>query len=271
MNTHPTFERGSWSESLAATAPFLILGALASLIHLLHLTLPQWLAVFTSFGLFLTPLLLLFVFGLIEGVPRWFLPYAGLVVSFLSLVLAQRLFLGALRPWHPWFVRVVYNKGAVWFGLLGLAAFITLIAATWHPLRPFYVRIRGDWTLLSFGMYGATLLALFLTFDDYPDEEPYVIVASLSLAAGAWVYLRTTHPWRRFLALFIALTLSMLVAATGKAIIFTNTLSRRVPARFTWQAEVLSTVILWGWLAAVVLSPALLGFLPRPAEPWESG
>ena len=91
-----------------------------------------------------------------------------------------------------------------------------------------------------------------------------MIVASLLLAGGAWVFLRSTYVWKRFLALFTGGTLSMAVAATGKGIIYTTQWPDR--RLFTWQTEVGSTAILWGRpVVAVVLAPALLGLLPHPA------
>jgi hypothetical protein len=185
---------------------------------------------------------------------------------------------GILHFWLPWItlhsrgswvVRQICNQGVTWLGLLVVMVFTILIAAVWRPLRPFYRSIRDDWTLLSFGLYGAALVGLLLTFDDYPYDEPYTIVASLILAAGAWIYLRNTRSWRRFLALFTGLTLSMAVAATGKGIIYTT--SWPGLRLFTWQTEVASTVIFWGWLVVVILTPALLTLLPRPNRPLQAG
>jgi len=270
MSILSTFEPGSRREGLAATAPLLV-GVLASLVHYLHLTLPQWLEIvmaFGFFGLFVIPLLLMFVLGLIQGLPRWFLPYVGWVGSFFSLILASGLFLrmGVLHPSDPWVIRAVYGAGVPWFGLVGMTALTVLIAAVWKPLRPFYLRIQDDWTLLSFGLYGAAMMALSLVFDDYSNEEPYVIVASLILAAGAWVYLRSTRPWQRSLALLTGVTLAMAVAAIGKGILYSSP-DWPYPRAITWQTEVLSTVFGWAWLAIVILAPSLLVLLPRPTEP----
>ena len=81
------------------------------------------------------------------------------------------------------------------------------------PLRPFYQRLRRDWTLLSFLLYGSTLFVLVFAFDDYINEEPYKIAAMLLLVAGGWLYLRSARPWQRLLALSAGLTLGMTVAA----------------------------------------------------------
>jgi hypothetical protein len=98
-------------------------------------------------------------------------------------------------------------------------------------------------------------------------------VASLILAAGAWVYLRSAHLWQRALALFAAITLSMAVAATGRAILYANPLlwPPAAPRSFTWQSEALCTVFLWGWLVAVVIAPALLRLLPHSDRSLQAG
>jgi hypothetical protein len=281
----PTFEPGSWREWLAAMTLFLLL-ALTSLLSYLQITLPPWL----SWGL-LGVLLLMFVLGLIKGLPRWSLPYTGVIGVPLSWALTMRgtimgintrggvvgsllswtdrHFFALLRPSasDPWIVRAVFGGAELWLVLLGMAAFTVLVAAACRPLRPFYVRLRDDWTLLSFGLYGAALMAVLMALEDYPHphKQLYIFLASLILAAGAWVYLRSAHLWQRSLALFAAITLSMAVAATGKAILYANPLLWPREARgFTWQSEVLCTVFLWGWLVAVVMAPALLRLLPHP-------
>jgi hypothetical protein len=283
--TPPTFEPGSWREWLAAMALFLLL-ALTSLLSYLQITLPLWL----GWGFFGVPLLL-FALGLIKGLPRWCLPYTGVIGVPLSWALttrgtimgintrggvvgsllswADRHFFALLRPSasDPWIVRAVFGGAELWLVLLGMAALTVLVAAACRPLRPLYWRLRDDWTLLSFGLYGAALMAVFMAFEDYPhpQKQLYIFVALLILAAGAWVYLRSAHLWQRSLALFAAITLSMAVAATGKAILYANPLLWPREARgFTWQSEVLCTVFLWGWLVAVVMVPALLGLLPHP-------
>ncbi|MDY7078710.1 MAG: hypothetical protein SXV54_17490 [Chloroflexota bacterium] len=293
-NVPITLDPAPWREVLAAITLFL-LGALVCLLSWLRVS-PPWLAI----GFRLYPLFML-ALGLIMGLRRWrwFLPYAGLVGYDLGWALIHRGtimglntragWIGSLlnrttdrllswidlllvRPGSPWIVRAVYGSGRFWLGLLGLTALAVLIIAAWRPLRPLYVRMRDDWTLLSFGLYGATLVAAFDTFEDYPSARwPYTIVMLLILATGALVYLRSTHPRQRALALFVAMALSMAVGAAGKAIIHASPLGHRPYRTFTWQTEALSAVFQWGWLGVIVLSPALLGLLPRPAKPLQAG
>lgn len=198
----------------------------------------------------------------------------GVVGSLLSWT--DRHFFALVRPSasDPWIVRVVYGEGELWVVLLGITAFAVLVAAACRPLRPFYRRLRDDWTLLSFSLYGASVVAVYIAFEDYPHphKQLYIFAASLILVAGAWVYLRSAHLWQRALALFAGMTLAMAVAATGKAILYANPLLWPPEARgFTWQSEVLCTVFLWGWLVAVVMAPALLELFPRPAKPLQVG
>jgi hypothetical protein len=219
-------------------------------------------------------LLALLVLGLIKGVPRWFLPYLGLPLALLSVYgafdLVHDLPRTLLTPERPWIVRQTVYQGPLRSAPLPAALGLALVTRVVGPLRPLHWRLRRDWTLLPFTLYGVPLFALFLTFDDYAREEPYRIAAMLLLAAGGWFYLRSARPWRRALALFIGLTLAMAVAAAGKAILYASA-DWPSPRHFTWQTEAMSAVIMWGWLVLVMSASGLLGLLPRPDSPPRPG
>lgn len=262
------FEPGSWREAMAALAPFLLFGVFPTFLDYLRLSTigPKWLEIVLALSL-LGSLLSLFVIGVVKGFPRWFLPYVGLPLTLFSVYIFSDL-VSSLRnvlimPADPWFLVQFAYQGQLWIGLLAAGLFVVLITRTLPPWRPFYWRLRRDWTLLSFIMYGATLFALLFTFDDYVNEEPYKIVAMLLLAAGGCFYLRGAHAWQRLLALFTGLTLAMIVAAAGK-VILNSSQNWPYPRDFTWHTEVICTVIIWGWLVVVILTPVLLNLLPRP-------
>ena len=280
-NVSPTFEPASWREGLAAMSLFLPV-ALAFALNLVQVDFPQWLGIALAAIVLLT-----FITGLIKGLPRWSLPYTGMIGLILGWVLTTRGtimgldtragLLGSLLGWSdrliegmvqasdPWIIRALYGGIRPWFGLAGLTVFAVLIVAILRPLRPLYLRIRDDWTLISFGLYGATLIAVPATFDDYPRaREPYIFAMVLILAAGAWVYMRSAHIRRRALTLFVAMTLSTVVGAAGKAIIYNSPLRPGPSDYFTWQTEALSAVFHWGGLMVLILIPALLTLLPRP-------
>jgi len=266
-----TFEPGSWRETLAALAPFLLIGLLPPLLSLIipfrSLLIPPWYGIGGILGL-VGLLGSLFVTGIRKGIQRWVLPYVGVVLSLFSVYaffeLVSGLFSVLVDRRDPWFLRQVVYQGMLWIGLFVATLFIVLVAWVSPRWRPFYWRIRRDWTLLSFALYGASLFALLLTFDDYPYDESYVMAGMVILAMGGWFYLRSHELWQRALALFTGLTLAMAVAATGKAVIYS--IPGWSSGMFTWQTEAMSTVIMWGWLVMMVFAPILLKLLPRPAK-----
>jgi hypothetical protein len=269
--------------------PFL-LGALIALLNLLdalHVGIPMWVGNGLGLGM-----LIACAVGLIKRLPRWSLPYVGMIALELSWILthrgtfmglntrvgllgpllgpADRLFLVVVGPSNPWIVCAVLGVGRDWLALLGLTALGLLIVAALRPLRPLYARIRQDWTLLSFGLYGATLLAVSYTFEDYPSARyPFMVVSLFVLAAGAWVYMRGGRASgrvalsRRALPLFAAMVLAAIVGAMGKAVIYASP-DWPYPHSFTWRSEAFHAVLLWGWVVAVVVAPTSLTLLPRP-------
>lgn len=264
-----TFEPGSWRETLAALAPFLLLGLLPPLLRLMRLRplIPPWLGIGLTLGL-AGVLGSLFVTGIRKGMQRWVLPYVGVVLSLVSVYgffeLVSGQFFVLVDRSDPWFLRQVVYQGTLWIGLFVATLFIVLVAWVSPRWRPFYWRIRRDWTLLSFALYGASLFALLFTFDDYPYDEPYIMAGMVILAMGGWFYLRSHRLWQRALALFTGMTLAMAVAATGKALIYS--IPGWSSGMFTWQTEAMGTVIMWGWLVMMVFAPILLNLLPRPAK-----
>lgn len=266
-----TFEPGSQREMMAALAPFLLFGAFSTFLGYLRLSnlIPHWLDVVIALSM-LGLLLSLFGIGVIKGFPRWFLPYIGLPLPlfcayiFLDLV-SNPPYKIQIVSTAPWLLREFVYQGQIWLGLLVAGLFLVLTAWILPPLRPFYWRLRRDWTLLSFILYGAALFALVLTFDDYVNEEPYKIASMLLLAGGGWLYLRSAYSWQRFLALFTGLTLAMIVAAVGKAILYSSP-NWPYPRHFTWYTESMGTVIMGGWLVVAIFSPALLLLLPRSEQ-----
>ncbi|HKI53341.1 MAG TPA: hypothetical protein VJ987_04395, partial [Anaerolineales bacterium] len=218
--------------------------------------------------LFLGLIFVMFVTGLRMGAPRWFLPYLGFMLSIINLFTHTLVF---PPSWSGFpfleqasrFIRGFVRQGTVWIGVVVLSILLVLIAALIPKFRPLYRRLRDDWTLLAFVLYGTVPLAILLTFDDYQGEDLYVLVANLALVIGGWFYVRNRDPWKRYLILFTGLTMSMAVAAVGKAIIYIYFWEG--VRHFTWQSETMSTVTLWVWLALFMLTPLALNLFP-PAK-----
>jgi hypothetical protein len=215
--------------------------------------------------LFWSSVLGLFLLGTKKGLPRWFLPYMGLPLPIVSLLIFNAL----LDPkWPgfnvPWLMGSFLMEGLLW-GWMVLMVTIFLLIAAWVPkFRPFYLRLRGDWTLLSFLIYGAAPLTLFITFNEYKNVEPFYFLSLFMLALGGWFYLRNDEPLKRFASLHIGLALSMLIAAVGKAVLFIGSWFQVFDS--TWKDELVSTVITWAWLALIMSIPLVLKFLPQSKE-----
>ncbi len=194
------------------------------------------------------------------------MPYIGLPLPIINVLVFNALNDPEWRGFPslmnaPWLVQQIVYGGRLWGILILLVVLVVLVPALIKRFRPFYQRLRDDWTLLSFIIYGTAPFMLVISFDDYQNEEPYLFLSFLILAVGAWFYLRNKAPWKRFWSLFIGLALSMFTSAIGKGILYAGPWPR--PKYFTWQTEMLSTIVLWGWLALIMLIPLALNLLPR--------
>jgi hypothetical protein len=266
------FTHGSWKEFFTALLPFFLvcfaMPLLNYLVRLRFLSLTNKVGpgiLFALLGLFV----ILLVLGLMKGLPRWALPYLGFVCSLLSVYVFSILIMGPVYLVFPgifdglYFLGDFLFDGALWFGLL-------LIVVSVGPLSrkiPAFRHFGEDWTLLSFVVYGAIPWALLLTFDEYVGDEPYTVLAFLVLAGGVWFYLRSRGKWNRFGALIGALILVLLITVVSKAIL--------LPSQ-TWpididlgllKSEIKHTIIMWMWLALIMLLPALISLFPRNRKP----
>lgn len=263
------FALGSRNETRAALIPFLF-GSLMILFSYISYSLafPMWMQV-TFVFIFWLLLISLFVIGFAKGAPRWFMPYLGLPLPIISLII----FNSWLDDWigirfnrlyeRSWFMGQFVFQGLLWVGLIGSILLLVLTVSLIPKFHPFYNRLKNDWTLLCFILYGAMPFVLVLTFDEYKYGEPYMFLAFLILAAGGWFYLRNDELWKKFLCLYIGVALSMLTAVVGKAIILPIQEWPVFIDPSYWKSEAMSTLVTWMWLALVMLIPPALTLLPR--------
>ena len=261
------FDPGSRKETLAALAPFLFFGALPVVISFIgnSMDIPLWIQIIFVL-LFWFSGISLVVLGLKNGAPRWFMPYLGLPLPIACLVIFNTLIDPDWRGFPslltaPWLVRQFVNMGLLLGILFILIILLVLVSALFKRLHPFYQKLREDWTLLSFIIYGTVPFVLVISFDDYQNEEPYMFISLLVLALGGRFYLKSKLPWQRFWSLFAGLTISMFTAAAGKGILYAGPWPR--PKYFTWQSEMASILVMWIWLALIMLVPLALKILPR--------
>jgi hypothetical protein len=107
-------------------------------------------------------------------------------------------------------------------------------------------------------LYGSTPFVLVSSFDDYVHEEPYELIAFLILIFGIWFYLHTDDPRQRFGALFSGMTVALLFAAVGKAILGLSQPWFRGNQIDWWGHEMMTTIIMWMWVALSMLVPLAL-------------
>jgi hypothetical protein len=271
------FAYGSWKEFLVALLPFALTGGILPLLNTLgRATFASGMLgagiVLGLFGLFLV----LFLVGVKMRMPRWSLPYLGFLFAILSVYLLSALLGGPIYILfgnlldEPSLFGDLFYGGVLWFGLLSIVVLLVILTRS----SPAMQRFRRDWTLLPFVIYGAVPFALWLTFDEYAGDEPYMLLAFLVLAVGAWLYLHSHGEWNRFGVLFVAMTLAMFVATVGKAILVpTQDWPITIDAGLA-EAEAKNTIMMWGWFALTMLVPLVIRFLPpstasRQASPSE--
>lgn len=258
------FKPSSWREFLLASAPFGVF-ALIFLLYTLNFGLREWIGA----GL-LAVLPILFLVGLVKGLPRWALPYLGVVASFLNLISFN--YWIRFWEWLPQFESpILYNvisDGLHLGGLIVLTIIFVLIIAIVRPLRPFYNHLQQDWTLLSFALYGIMLFALLMVFEDHQFKETYELIALLVLMVGAWAYLHNSRTSQKMLILLASLTLTMGVVVIGKWMIMPSQPwmigGNQVAIEEARLNALSSTIVTWGWLVIIViLTPALLSLFLR--------
>lgn len=265
------FSYGSWKEFLTAILPFFLLGGALPAINFLGrqelIQVPNPVTNGIMVGL-LGLFVILFVAGLVKGLPRWSLPYLGFAMSLISAYMLGVLIGMWISFVFPTFLRqaslladIVYD-GLFWFGLL--ITMLSFVAAT--RLSPRFQRFRDDWTLLCFMLYGALPFALLLFFDDYAGDEPYTFLAFMVLAIGARFYLRIHNEWKRFGVLFAALVLIMCIATIGKIIIIPIQDWSVHVEPYYWRSELRHSFFTWLWLAVSMLVPALIKLFPPSEE-----
>ena len=265
FDTYFDFASGSWKEFLTALLPFFLAGGLMPVLNYLGRAGVTTNAVRTVIMLALLGLfLILLVVGVKVGMPRWSLPYLGFLLAILSTYLFSIVF---GTPLYFLFGNVrgellsmdILCGGSFWYGLLAAIVALMLTSRT----IPSFQRFRSDWTQLCFILYGGVPFALWLTFDEYVGEEPYMFASFLVLAVGAWFYLRSQGEWKRFGSLCVALTLAISIAAVGKAILIPTQDWPFTIDQGLVVAEVKHTIIMWGWFATGMLLPVAARFLPQ--------
>jgi len=224
----------------------------------------SWLAPVRAFGLLLL-ILALIVAGLRRGLPSWALPSIGFVFAIIGMMLFSAW--TDLRPAAPpytgdiWVkIRHALGNDFVYSGhVLLLALLLLLLSARLPSLRSFYLRVRDDWTLLSFMLYGALILTVIIGDDISPGQTPFQLLGFAVLAVGAWSYLRLNQPGKQLGALLLALLLAMGIMSLMVYFLYPGRPSHHFPI---WW-EILIPLFDALTLSLMISVPILLRLLPR--------
>lgn len=185
-----TLERTPWPTALLSLLPFLLGGPVRIILSYQ----PNWDPRQSSmlyFGLLLLSSLAAaggLVLGAVNKFPRWAYPYAIYLAFSLYLVVMYTIYL------FGWDIR----DGSSFFGALA----VILIVLGLPGFRSFYRRIPGDWTLLSYGLYGLVLYLLgTIDFDEAPRLTLLVVLPSALSLVTALAHLRIQSGFLRIAAL----------------------------------------------------------------------
>lgn len=224
-----------------------------------------------------------FFAGIIKGLPRWSLPYLGLVLSGISFMylfnqaadLSTPYLLDNIQSGVPGEVDHIllqaFWAGFLWLGFFVLVFLILGILLIWHRFQMLFLRLRQDWTQVSFILYNGSYLALLLFFGHSSLKEAVVIASLFSLAIGSFFYLHCPQGWQRMLALLAGISLAMFIGAAGEF----QTMTDRVGANLLQASDLGGEfllesgrlVVVWCWLVVLLLAPGILNILPPPKEP----
>jgi hypothetical protein len=217
--------------------------------------------------LFMGLLVVIFIVGLVRSFPVWALPVLGIVLFIVSAIVQLNVqtavFFSVMRPLYGGWPEVVAQKIGMMLmiQLVFLIVMVALLVGLMRIVPGFLSRVRQEWTLLSFLLYGMAIMPV-LGNDEFRGVEGYEIISLMILAFGAGLYLIAPRRCQRVVVLVIPAVLSPAVMSLG--------LYQTFPAQ-SWADSVFS-FRLWEALQPVLyLSPLpilmLLASL-APRLPW---
>ncbi len=256
-----SFFEQSWRELILALAVFL-LPAVMILIEQVQQTSRSFDLPATLF--FLAVMITIGWFG---GLPLWSKTYIGTILAVavylfvfqwvISQVSPSIISSFSSGPWDPstYMVLEIISNGMLWLMLFCLTLLVVALLAVFNRFQPLLSRVRQDWSLLSFIIYGESVFALLL-FESRRYDPNYSLASLLCLLAGIWFFLRSQKRRQRLLALASCLTVAALVAV----------LADWPPALpqdwIDWSLLRLSEdgrlLFYWLWMMACLLLPGLL-------------
>ena len=235
-----TSDRTPWGVALLSLLPFFIGGTLRLILSYQPGWTPREQSLFYLLFLLLGTLAVLagLVLGSAKKFPRWAYPYPFYLAFSLSTLVAYAVFVYQLP----------FNTRNSFLFFLALILVVLLLPG----LRTFYGRIRQDWTLLSFGLYGFALYLLStVDFDETPRLTLLVLLPSLISLLAALAHLRIRSAPVRIAVLLAGTYASLFFFLLP---IFQGMVS-------VWFGIIIGSFMLLGYgmlLTAILLAPVLV-------------
>jgi hypothetical protein len=195
--------------------------------------------------------LVLAVYGGLRGLPTWSLPAWSIPFFMANMISIQSAY--GLFGWpslqNERILVMMARSLFSYTGMLALGLVLLLL------VRPFYRRVRQDWTLLAFMFFcGFALFAIF--FDPYIGLEIYETGAFVLMGLGALGFLLAPRKWQRFTLLCAALVLALGLVAWGIYTIFPQQVFARGGNMRSWEA-IQPLLMLPGMIFTLALAPLL--------------
>lgn len=191
------------------------------------------------------------VLGVVRGLPTWSLPAWSIPFFIVNLLSIEPAYSLLALP-------VTLQERIVVMALRALVSYGTMLAlglALLFLVRPFYRRVRQDWTLLAFLMYcGFPLFANF--FDPYVGLDIFESGAFVLMGLGALAFLLAPKKWQRFTVLSAALILAFALVSWGIYTVFPEQSFARGGDFRTWEA-IQPLLMVPGMIFALALTPLI--------------
>lgn len=261
----------SWRELLLALTVFL-LPAVMILVNRVPSQVPAPAMPRLEFPVVFLFLVVMIVIGRLGGFPLWSLPYVGIVLVIAGYLYLFQWVAALITPSlisnfsavpmdrSAYLLLEVVSTGMLWLMLFCLTLLVVALLAVFNRFQPLLKRVRHDWTQLSFILYGESVFALLLLFENHRFDVSYTIATLFFLVAGVWFYLRCAARWQRLLALLGGLTLAVGIVALG------NWPGTTAGQWTSWSqlrpSEIGRLLLSWIWMVVALLLPGLLSRLP---------
>lgn len=268
LNRWFVHQPGSWSEVLLASIPFLVLFLFPGIFSFGYMeeSVPALLGLIVL-GLVVLFLVLLGVAGLLVRLPRWAMPYAGVLVTLAVFLVLMPLgvktlfFSGQMSA--PWWLRMVTFEAIYLCALTAALALIVWLAGRISLTNTFSEQVRKDWSILSFAMYGGAMTLILGMYEDVTGTGLYILITAIPLLIGAWIYLCTQVLQRRIISLSVAILVAMGIAfvANLQLMDWVSPLVFKIGS-FGVTRSALSIILTWLLCEAMLFLPMVVRHIP---------